>query len=778
MKNFKKIIAGVLTAIVLMIGALAYHFWPAKDSANPPSLSISYGKFSGMISGDLVCKIPGLYAFTDSYVESYDEPDFSESEKRDLKSGIHLYHADVDLTMKQVLDYIEPSYANKVLIAHFNPNRENPNNNENIDSGFSVYPELEGQTKISDPASYTIPKNQGFLIMSCENTKVWKIKDENTPGINDYDYLKNALGNTWVLFAVPDQQAFQSVLSQYDAKIKSVWVQKGVGFDFEPKSTLNSGYYMAWLRLEPPVNKADNKENPKGPDIPSGTVESCAECGDKKCVFYNFFGGRPVYTCEDQTAFPTPNIIDKTAIENSIVLSIGFDKLAVADLKNFQISYTNPDGSKTSYSLDQSGVINQVGSNTIETFFDDKNELLIVSLNDLAENQEYSVEVIAESKDGKKSSPATFKLTTETKTVIKEIPAPQITEQINLGSGKMKIGWELPGDEYGKSLFGYKVLYRNLVTSKGTSFSIERNGYTTDQNVTVVSANLNHLVITVSGLNTKVDYLFQIKGVNKNKDEGDPSTTVIKGGETFNDQAADKKVIDLEGDSFINGAKLEWTATSSTGYKIYYYSVYTKQFEEVKILAPNEAPPKFDATKTPPEGFYTYGIKDMQYSPGKKQAIVYGFDVPEPSDYIFKVKGNLDTDYSNQVDVKVQPKKVTDGDDVVAVEDEVPLEITKVEYIKFNTVNVYWKSPKTLNGNNVFKFSIVAHNGKSCKDLSGDVQIETLEISSSSEDNTYHQKVINLINKDDYFVYVRAIANGGNVLESDSCQNFTMQPGL
>ncbi len=228
----RSIISYVLLGIITSL-SIAYFILPKTETEEtPPVLEIaSKSRLQGIITGDAVCKIPGIYEFTEDKVNSYLAPNLDVSEKYDLQAGDHLYHASENLSVQQIMNYIVPVAGNKVMFAYYNPI-------DNATKSFSVYPAIEGQNNITNPEQYIIPANQGFLILSCKDTKIWKVRNEKTPSPS----LPMALGtieNGWILFAAPDN--FE-IVTQALTKIKSIYVQKGPGFDFTKKFPMQSAY--------------------------------------------------------------------------------------------------------------------------------------------------------------------------------------------------------------------------------------------------------------------------------------------------------------------------------------------------------------------------------------------------------------------------------------------------------------------------------------------------------------------------------------------------------
>ncbi len=268
---------------ILIAGALVYYFWPKfqqESSETPPSITVSSSKFQGLISGE--CKIPG-YAFTDNQVSGYIKPGADNDAKwHALDKGVHIYHSAESLTIQEVINSIIPTANNKIIIAYY------PADKENAEKKFAVYPSIEGQTQVDNPAAYLLPANQGFVIISCDDTKIWKVKIEKMSA----DAVTTTLNNKdagWILIpAYFDDGVFASAfLTIHKAKIKSAWVQQGAGFDFKKvenlaQAQLIGDWKMIWLKIGPAdVPAAPAANNPAA--IPQ-TIGITAKTGGNKQV--------------------------------------------------------------------------------------------------------------------------------------------------------------------------------------------------------------------------------------------------------------------------------------------------------------------------------------------------------------------------------------------------------------------------------------------------------------------------------------------------------------
>jgi hypothetical protein len=249
--------------VVTIVGVSAYYLYPLfmGEQEQPPSIGISVSKFHGLLKKEDVCKLPG-YEYTKAMVDAYIPPaDLSED---DLPGGDHLYHASEELSIKEILDLIVPVEGNKVIIAYYNPSYATSDKPQ----GFHLYPKVEGTNEITDPNTFKIQPNQGFAILSCKDTKIWKVKNEKNQGKETLPSLLPMLSNDWLLVPMITNKKIDDLLTaDIQAKVTSAWLQKGPGFDFEKVDLkdLNGnylGYYMAWFKVDKSI-VLPPKEEPK-----------------------------------------------------------------------------------------------------------------------------------------------------------------------------------------------------------------------------------------------------------------------------------------------------------------------------------------------------------------------------------------------------------------------------------------------------------------------------------------------------------------------------------
>jgi|GEM_PF-2487684 len=275
-KKSKAIIIGIIALLVIMTLGYYVRSQMGKGGVTPPFLHVPKQTLKGeIVSGDIICQIPGLYSFSDTEVSNYKKPaDTTDADAKTLLEGIHIYHANQNMTVLQILQSITPTSGNKVMIAYY------PSNN-NSSANFSVYPtDLQGESKIITPGNFKIPANEGFIIFSCQKTTIYKVLDEQTDGDTsptnfETDDTTTALTH-WVLMSgwsdSPSKETLKKNFSKY--YIKSVWVQNGPGFSFQKTDAktlaLTGDYRMVWVELQ--------KNPKKGKNIISCEANCSASC--------------------------------------------------------------------------------------------------------------------------------------------------------------------------------------------------------------------------------------------------------------------------------------------------------------------------------------------------------------------------------------------------------------------------------------------------------------------------------------------------------------------
>ena len=247
----KKNSIAIVIITLLVVTTLGYYFWLQfhNTADRPPILQVPKQTMTGEISGDLICKIPGLYAFSDTEVTSYATPTGTANT---LSAGMHFYHSYKDLSVSDIMKSIQPASDNKIMIAYY-PSLANS------DSQFKIYPtSLQGAQTVG--ADYKIPASEGFMILSCKDSKIYNISDEKTAGTGLPISLSKSDADThWILFSgwKDGSNTFQKQLATYN--IKSIWTQSDAGFNFVPANIHNMGFnnndfLMVWAEVYAKAN--------------------------------------------------------------------------------------------------------------------------------------------------------------------------------------------------------------------------------------------------------------------------------------------------------------------------------------------------------------------------------------------------------------------------------------------------------------------------------------------------------------------------------------------
>lgn len=250
MKN-RKILQTIGLVIILVFAAASIYILMNKSAESdnaPPVLTIGANKFLGQLDAEIGCRIPGSYAFTEENIRNYVNPaSVSASDKNDLLKGAHFYHAEDDMTVKEILDSIIPTSGNKILLAYYSPGLGG------LEKGFYLYPSIAGNLGITNPNSFEIPGNNGFVIISCKDSYIWKVKNENQYA-EDLSPILTAIENGWI--SVPAIEAFdpQTDIYQSAYRVKSLWKQTGEGFNFRKVENiasfaLDDDFYMLWIKF-------------------------------------------------------------------------------------------------------------------------------------------------------------------------------------------------------------------------------------------------------------------------------------------------------------------------------------------------------------------------------------------------------------------------------------------------------------------------------------------------------------------------------------------------
>lgn len=246
MNIFKKLLIGgaCFLALVVMVGR---HNVSPKDT--PPTFTVEISKLQGRLESDAGCRIPGMLEFTAEDVENYRPRGGIDASRNELISGIHLYYAERDMTVKQIIDSIVPIEGNKILFAFYNYGiNYSP-------KGFYLYPAVAGNFVISDPTTFEIPAYHAFTMIACEDSAIWNISNETDQAAELYENLAD-LTDGWILIPATAIENFREELNWLEYRVRYFWVQKGPGFDFKKVEDIDEfalvpGYSMVWLKFDP-----------------------------------------------------------------------------------------------------------------------------------------------------------------------------------------------------------------------------------------------------------------------------------------------------------------------------------------------------------------------------------------------------------------------------------------------------------------------------------------------------------------------------------------------
>lgn len=304
----KETIVVIVILSLLILGSLFYYFRNSfnTDQELPPQLKFSSTTtFKGQLSADIVCRFNNIHKFSTADINRYANARNNDQEYP-LESGLHLYHTEQDMTVEEIMEAIEPDRNNQVAIAFYNYGLDNR------PTGFHVYPPngpFRGANEITDADDFTIPANNGFVIMSCEDTRIKGVRPETIPA-EDYPAELTTTDDGWVLVASTGNLPLSAALYPYRDKIRSIWVQTDEGFEFPASATLNSAtpsgdYQMMWIRLDgslttnPPTNSTGTGNSTGGTGNVNYNNSTCDnQCPGRCQLIYN-----GVYYCADQPVY-------------------------------------------------------------------------------------------------------------------------------------------------------------------------------------------------------------------------------------------------------------------------------------------------------------------------------------------------------------------------------------------------------------------------------------------------------------------------------------------
>lgn len=263
MKNPKfKIVAMILLAAVAVGGIVYYSFYKSGDST-PPSITFENPLYQGLLSTDL-CRLPG-YKYTAANVTTYTANPHLERDLNTLADGVHLYHSSNELTVGDLVDkLIVPKTDNEVIVAYYDYSK-------NDKTDFYIFPAGIVQSEYTLEKDSKIPANNGFVIMSCSETKVKDVEWEENPGLALSNDVVN-VDNEWILLSGVKDENLARTLANHKSIIKYLWVQKEAGFSFEKVKPENldtykyGDYYMFWIKTQDAERITEDKDDDKDKD--------------------------------------------------------------------------------------------------------------------------------------------------------------------------------------------------------------------------------------------------------------------------------------------------------------------------------------------------------------------------------------------------------------------------------------------------------------------------------------------------------------------------------
>lgn len=265
----KRLVIFASLTLPLLVGAFLLQSNSSNQDA-PPQLSLNFfggSALTGQLTSD--CKVPG-------FTPEVGDTSYSNSgDPAVIPRGISMFYSNKELTVDQIVQGIEPVTDNKILLLHYNPI-------DNKDQKFSIYPPVNDPQllDIQDPKSYTIPRNNGIILLSCKETKSYNLESSDRPA-NGMPSNISQVKDNWILAAYPAQATLK------EFAILSAWPQQSSGYDnktFTKVLTDNvdflelNDHYLTWLKVEglrPQENVAPQASNTPEkdqnvPDQPAG----------------------------------------------------------------------------------------------------------------------------------------------------------------------------------------------------------------------------------------------------------------------------------------------------------------------------------------------------------------------------------------------------------------------------------------------------------------------------------------------------------------------------
>ncbi|MBL4694555.1 hypothetical protein JKY72_04270, partial [Candidatus Gracilibacteria bacterium] len=352
----------IILVAALLSGAGAYYFLNfAESNDEPPTLSMDSSGLQGMLKEGKQGFLE--YEATDTAIYTTIKNDKVDAKvsATTIKTGVNYYHADTDLTVKEIVECIDP-VAQRVLVAYYSPGETSK------DKAYHVFPKgpFLGTQTIADEATFTIPAGRGFAVIAKEasETYCFSASSEKSKVATANPVKKGEKG--WALIAA-DKEKLNELLSPFKGQAVNVWAQDGDNSFTKIESTLTDGYThtlsdhsLVWVKfLGPDATTAVVVKNLK-PDAPAnfvatekdGKVEltwDAAEANDGAEIegyiaLYSIKGegGDPTHINLPNAAGDAPILITDTKVTTPDDLILENDKIY-----RFQVVAQNKDG-KTS----------------------------------------------------------------------------------------------------------------------------------------------------------------------------------------------------------------------------------------------------------------------------------------------------------------------------------------------------------------------------------------------------------------------------------------------
>ncbi|MDD3862194.1 MAG: hypothetical protein PHP74_04910, partial [Candidatus Gracilibacteria bacterium] len=284
LKDSTKIVLIFVAAVLVLAGAGFYYYFSNGDD-QPPQLTTGGELFKGSVdSSELYFEFKGNLNTYEFKALNYGA---KPADLKNLKQGFNYVYSIKDLTIGDIISYIKPMNGNKILIIYYDPAAR----------GWHVYPKgpYQDTTTITstESSTYTIPAFHGFMILSRDNTTIYKDiifakedlnavvnslptdseKEKANQGLNALESYVKSL-NGWMLVPIGKNTNVSTSLNSIKNIVLSIAVLKGdeSGFDAATKDVAGFGTPqkgMAWVKFG--ELNCDSDEYPE-----YGECKSCA----------------------------------------------------------------------------------------------------------------------------------------------------------------------------------------------------------------------------------------------------------------------------------------------------------------------------------------------------------------------------------------------------------------------------------------------------------------------------------------------------------------------